>query len=184
MAGGCINSGAILTTSSGKTLFLKTNQHSPPDMFAREAEGLRALSVENGPRLPEVYLFGERFLLLEDLSPAERSALREEADRLWSTFVERARAQVSATPFGGMMGTIGQAIDDGRDLRIRYWSPSRSAPEWRTVTPIELRWAADRVYLLADCHLRGAERTFRVDRILVCAEVEAEAEGALDDGEV
>jgi protein-ribulosamine 3-kinase len=72
VAGGCINSGAILTTSSGKTLFLKTNQHSPPDMFAREAEGLRILSVENGPRLPEVYLFGERFLLLEDLSPAER----------------------------------------------------------------------------------------------------------------
>jgi len=39
-------------------------------MFAREAEGLRALVVEDGPRIPEVYLFGEDFLLLEDLSPA------------------------------------------------------------------------------------------------------------------
>ncbi|MBE0411853.1 MAG: fructosamine kinase family protein [Anaerolineales bacterium] len=72
VGGGCINNGVRLITSSGKSLFLKTNQHNPLDMFAREAEGLQALSIDNGPRVPEVLLFGEHFLLLEDLSPANR----------------------------------------------------------------------------------------------------------------
>jgi protein-ribulosamine 3-kinase len=71
IGGGCINEGAILTTSSGKTLFLKTNQHCPPIMFTREAEGLIALCVENGPRVPKVFLFEENFILLEDLAPKE-----------------------------------------------------------------------------------------------------------------
>jgi protein-ribulosamine 3-kinase len=71
IGGGCINEGAILMTSSGKTLFLKTNQHCPPDMFAREAEGLMALCVENGPQVPKVFLCGEKFILLEDLAPKD-----------------------------------------------------------------------------------------------------------------
>ena len=39
-------------------------------MFQREAEGLEALAVEGGPRVPRPYLVGEEFLLLEYLSPA------------------------------------------------------------------------------------------------------------------
>jgi fructosamine-3-kinase len=39
-------------------------------MFPREAEGLRALVVEGGPRLPSALLAGADFLLLEDLRPA------------------------------------------------------------------------------------------------------------------
>jgi protein-ribulosamine 3-kinase len=77
VSGGCINNGARLQTRSGKSFFLKTNQHAPSDMFAREAEGLTALgSGEDGrgqsPRVPKVFLYGEYFLLLEDLNPALR----------------------------------------------------------------------------------------------------------------
>jgi fructosamine-3-kinase len=43
-------------------------------MFAREAEGLQALKVEGGPRVPEPYLHGGDFLLLEDLKPARRAS--------------------------------------------------------------------------------------------------------------
>ncbi len=74
VGGGCINHGARLQTSSGKSFFLKTNQHTPADMFAREAEGLLALSVPDGPRVPQPFQYGTEYLLLEDLTPAPRAA--------------------------------------------------------------------------------------------------------------
>lgn len=80
VGGGCINSGARLKSSSGQTIFLKTNRHTPPDMFEREAEGLRELRAAVGPRVPLVFLHGEDFLLLEDLAPA---SLRLD---YWTTF--------------------------------------------------------------------------------------------------
>lgn len=72
VGGGCINNGARLDTSVGVRFFLKTNQNAPVDMFAREAEGLQALQIPQGPRVPAVYLYGEQFILLEDLAPAGR----------------------------------------------------------------------------------------------------------------
>jgi protein-ribulosamine 3-kinase len=72
VGGGCINNGARLETTSGRTFFLKTNSRAPADMFAREAEGLEALQVADGPRVPRPYLVGEQFLLLEDLAPGRR----------------------------------------------------------------------------------------------------------------
>ena len=80
VSGGCINNGVRLKTDSGRSFFLKTNQRTPQDMFAREAEGLDALRVVDGPRVPEPYLHGPTFLLLEDLQPAARS------QGYWSTF--------------------------------------------------------------------------------------------------
>ena len=73
VGGGCINKGVRLETGSGKLFFLKTNSHAPGDMFAREAEGLEALRVPDGPRFPEPLLHDRDFLLLEDLAPAGRS---------------------------------------------------------------------------------------------------------------
>jgi len=70
VGGGCINNGVILHTASGKRFFLKTNTHTPADMFVREAEGLEALRGANGPRVPQVFLVGDDFLLMEDLNPA------------------------------------------------------------------------------------------------------------------
>jgi fructosamine-3-kinase len=49
-------------------------------MFAREAEGLNTLRVPGGPRLPIPYLSDTNFILLEDLSPAERKP------DYWTTF--------------------------------------------------------------------------------------------------
>jgi protein-ribulosamine 3-kinase len=72
VAGGCISNGVILRTGSGQSFFLKVNPSAPQDMFEREAEGLVALRVQDGPRLPNPYCFGKDFLLLEDLSPCQR----------------------------------------------------------------------------------------------------------------
>lgn len=79
--GGCIHASYRLRTEGG-TLFLKVNNAVPHDMFPREAEGLAALAVEDGPRLPRPHLWGETFLLLEDLPPAApRAAYWEQLGR-------------------------------------------------------------------------------------------------------
>jgi protein-ribulosamine 3-kinase len=70
LGGGCIHQSQIIQTASGKRYFLKQNQSVPPDMFQKEAQGLEVLRNPNGPVLPEVFLVGESFLLLEDLQPA------------------------------------------------------------------------------------------------------------------
>ena len=80
VAGGCINQGAILRTAGGPSFFLKQNAGAPQAMFQREAEGLRALVVEGGPRLPSPLLAGADFLLLEDLRPVAP------APEYWETF--------------------------------------------------------------------------------------------------
>lgn len=68
-AGGCIHATHRLRTRSGTTLFLKTNASAPADMFACEADGLAALTLEGGPRIPRPHLWDAAFLLLEDLDP-------------------------------------------------------------------------------------------------------------------
>lgn len=70
VGGGCINNGARFETESEHSFFLKTNSAAPPDMFAREAEGLTALDLPGAPRVPQPLLAGPDFLLLEDLAPA------------------------------------------------------------------------------------------------------------------
>jgi len=70
VAGGDINRAWRIHTAQGATFFLKTHPHPPPDMFAREAEGLQALRVPDGPVVPKPYVWGADFLLLEDLRPA------------------------------------------------------------------------------------------------------------------
>lgn len=72
--GGCINSGMKILLSSGESFFVKWNAHAPPDMFIREAEGLRALQKATPLRVPTPILASEpndsmpAFLVLEDLT--------------------------------------------------------------------------------------------------------------------
>ena len=73
--GGCISNGKTVTTSTGAQFFLKTHDNPPPDLFAREAEGLAALAAApGGPRVPRALLVGAEFLLLEHLATARPHA--------------------------------------------------------------------------------------------------------------
>lgn len=72
VGGGCINNGMILQAEAGGSFFLKTNNTTPADMFAREAEGLQSLRTDDGPTVPEPYLYGDEFILMQDLSPSRR----------------------------------------------------------------------------------------------------------------
>ena len=70
--GGCISNGMILEVASGETFFLKTNRRAPADTFAREADGLEVLRTADGPVVPHPLLWGDGFILMEDLTPAPR----------------------------------------------------------------------------------------------------------------
>ncbi|MBB2741552.1 UNVERIFIED_ORG: putative DNA-binding transcriptional regulator YafY [Microbispora rosea subsp. rosea] len=61
-----------------------------------------------------------------------------------------------------------RAVFAGHKLQIRY-APVDQAPEWRTVDPIGLVTVRDRGYLLAT--KSGADRTYRLSRILAAKEL-------------
>lgn len=73
LPGGDLNIVVRLRCDNGSTAVLKLNPRGPHGLFQAEAAGLRALMLANGPRLPEIALVGEGFLLLEDLGDGEPS---------------------------------------------------------------------------------------------------------------
>ncbi|AQZ62162.1 Transcriptional regulator, DeoR family [[Actinomadura] parvosata subsp. kistnae] len=62
-----------------------------------------------------------------------------------------------------------RAVFAGHKLRIHYAAAADASPEWRTVDPIGLVTVRDRGYLLAT--RSGADRTYRLSRILAAEEL-------------
>jgi DNA polymerase III epsilon subunit family exonuclease len=60
---------------------------------------------------------------------------------------------------------LGEAIYGGKRMFIRYVDGKENVSE-RWITPKQITGLADYVYLTAHCHLRDAERNFRLDRIV------------------
>ena len=69
---------------------------------------------------------------------------------------------------------LGEAIYSNRKLFIRYIDGEGEETQ-RWITPKQVMGLSDYIYLQAHCHLRNAERSFRLDRIVeVMVEVENE----------
>ena len=64
VSGGCINQALALVTTTQELFFLKVNADAPADMFACESEGLAALALAGGLRIPEVFFYGNGFILM------------------------------------------------------------------------------------------------------------------------
>jgi DNA polymerase-3 subunit epsilon len=60
---------------------------------------------------------------------------------------------------------LAEAIASGKQLHIAYVDGEGKKTQ-RMITPIQVLGLADYIYLRAYCHLRKAERSFRLDRIL------------------
>ena len=63
---------------------------------------------------------------------------------------------------------LSEAINSGRRLFIRYMDKKGEVSE-RWISPLEVMGLSDYIYLRAFCHIRNAERTFRLDRIIEVA---------------
>ncbi|MFD9618901.1 helix-turn-helix transcriptional regulator [Streptomyces virginiae] len=82
------------------------------------------------------------------------------------------RAVTDGIP-GTTMIEVRRAVLAGHKLRIHYAATGRP-PRWRTVDPIGLVTVRDRVYLLAT--RSGADRTYRLSRVLAAEELPDPAE--------
>ena len=63
-----------------------------------------------------------------------------------------------------MIETLQQAIQTEESLDIHYQAPGREA-ECRHVLTLLLEVRSGKYYLIAYCHTRRANRTFRLDRL-------------------
>ncbi|MHB1687950.1 MAG: fructosamine kinase family protein [Ignavibacteriaceae bacterium] len=73
VGGGSISEAFKLETKSGRNLFLKINTSSPPDMFLKEANGLKELKIAGAIKIPEVIVFNSSFILIDFISSSPRS---------------------------------------------------------------------------------------------------------------
>jgi proteasome accessory factor C len=95
------------------------------------------------------------------------------------TAVDGGRVVVATTGTPAVEPAIASAVTDalarGRRLRLRYWVPARDEPTERDVDPIRLFTADGAAYLVGWCHRVEDLRTFRLDRILAAAVLDADA---------
>lgn len=73
LSGGAVSSTFRFSVNSGHRYVVKSLHDPPADLFAKEADGLKALKLPNCPRVPNVMAVGQKFLLLEDLGHGERA---------------------------------------------------------------------------------------------------------------
>jgi protein-ribulosamine 3-kinase len=68
LSGGCISNAYKVTFEDSLSYLIKVNEHSPEDMFIKEAHGLQELRKTNSIKIPEVILYSKEFILLEFIS--------------------------------------------------------------------------------------------------------------------
>ena len=73
--------------------------------------------------------------------------------------------ELPPVPSDDLLALIQEVIDHQAAIGIMYRAPQRAHDEYRRISPLMLENRGGRVYLLAYCHRRRANRTFRVDRI-------------------
>lgn len=107
----------------------------------------------------------------DGLSDPEREAAILYADQVLSD-LERVIEGYLHYPAGEHRGdpkkirpVIEQAMAQGKDLDIVYWSAGRGQQTTRHVTPYWIEERGKVPYLIAYCHARQAQRVFRLDRI-------------------
>jgi fructosamine-3-kinase len=134
LGGGSINEVLLLNTSCGKLVLKVNSTEQFPGMFQAEADGLKALNVKNGPRIPQVILVAEmhgyQFLFLEYIEPGRRIHTSEN-----DFAVKLANLHMHSAPqFGwtqnNYMGSL-QQINDPCDTAAEFFAFQRVMPQWK-----------------------------------------------------
>ncbi|GAB3667248.1 YafY family protein [Actinocorallia lasiicapitis] len=108
--------------------------------------------------------------VVDALPESQRDTAADVAERLLidpETDLLSRRQTVEEAP-GAVLAEVRRAVFAGRRLRLRY-AAFGQGPEWRTVDPIGLVTVRDQGYLLAT--RSGADRTYRLSRILAAQEL-------------
>lgn len=97
------------------------------------------------------------------LQKLARAVTPSDADAV-ADLVERVEVELEGSA-PGLLATLRRAISEGMTLRITYLSFGRAELTERDVDPLLVLDAGGHWYLVADDHLSGEERSFRLDRI-------------------
>lgn len=92
----------------------------------------------------------------------------QEIDVLTAESAARRTAGRAETVLAAVQTALATDDDQERSdsLMIRYSAPDRPGTSVRRIRPLRIETDGARSYLLADCELAGAERRFRLDRIV------------------
>ncbi len=103
---------------------------------------------------------------LERVLPA---AVRNRVEAVLATLVTDLPGPTrgSAAPPAALVATLGEAIQAGTRVRIRY-AARDEAITMRDLDPYGLAYVAGRWFTAGWCHLRQDVRTFRLDRVRAC----------------
>lgn len=137
---------------------------------------LFAALVEEMPNAPP-----PPYALLERWSPSLTPAERDAASRAVQAVMDRLRRAGRPavrrphlpSPAGPLLEHLEAAIAAGETVTITYYTASRDHTTTRRITPLRLEWRGETAYCVAHCHVRDAERVFRVDRIVEIVKREA-----------
>ena len=129
---------------------------------------LVALTDELGLELRAPHLLAQRWL--EGLPQAQRDAARRQVQTVLDVLRYReARRGVQdyrlPSPTAPLLPELERAMAQGATIEIDYHTAGRGHLLSRRVDPLRLEWRGGVPYLVAFCHLRQENRTFRVDRI-------------------
>ncbi len=137
----------------------------PPLMLSPE----EAVAVHLGTGLIE-YVWGKLFrgaalsamTKIENVLPDEQ--LREIG---WarSNLITQGIPRINPSLDMEQLETLYQSVRQGFQVRVLYQGKKRTTPLWRTIEPYALVYSWGQQYCIAHCQLRGAMRSFRVDRI-------------------
>ena len=123
ISGGCIADARVATFEDGSKVFVKCAAGAP-EMFRREAEGLRALAAAKAIRVPEVLAVDEQSLVLEMIRQAPKKRGFAEAFGQDFAMLHRHRGKACGFPHDNFIGSTRQpnqpldgpweqAVDDG-----------------------------------------------------------------------
>ena len=143
------------------TVALDQSFSRPPQLVAQEALALAAAAEEVAPADPAVL---SALAKLTDKLPAS-------ARQLYAAVARRVVASTPA-PRGAeaILAQLRRAAETRREVALDYDKDGRGLPEERTLRPHAVIDHAGRWYVLGEDAVKGAERTFRVDRVLAVRE--------------
>lgn len=175
-------------SAAGVPVYAERGRHGGFELlpgFRTELTGLNhdealALLAAGSGRGEQVFGLGSALAsamrkVVDALPESHRSTASDAAQRF---LVEPETDLLSRRPVtdevpGATMIEVRRAVLAGHKLRIHYAATGRP-PQWRTVDPIGLVTVRDRVYLLAT--RSGADRTYRLSRVLAAEELPETAE--------